>query len=34
MELGDRVIFKNVGSYTLVKASSFNGIKIPKVYMS
>ena len=33
LSLGDVVIFKNVGAYSLVKANKFNGIEIPQVYM-
>jgi carboxynorspermidine decarboxylase len=29
---GDRVIFKNVGAYSLVKASRFNGYNLPDIY--
>lgn len=34
LSLGDLIIFKNVGAYSLVKAHRFNGIEIPKVYMA
>jgi len=30
--LGESVIFKNVGAYTLVKASRFNGYNLPDIY--
>ena len=29
---GDRVIFENVGAYTLAKAHMFNGIDMPAIY--
>lgn len=32
LELGDRVLFRNVGSYTLTKAHMFNGINLPSIY--
>ena len=32
--LGDKVIFKNVGAYTLIKANRFNGYNLPDIYMS
>jgi carboxynorspermidine decarboxylase len=30
--VGDKVVFKNVGSYSLVKANRFNGYNLPDVY--
>ena len=30
--VGDRVVFSNSGSYTLTKASMFNGVALPSVY--
>ena len=32
LAIGDRVIFENVGAYTLVKAHMFNGIDLPSIY--
>ena len=32
LEIGSRVIFKNVGAYTLVKAHMFNGVNLPDIY--
>lgn len=32
LDIGDRVVFENVGAYTLVKAHMFNGIDMPSVY--
>ena len=32
LELGSKVIFEKVGSYSLVKAHTFNGINLPDVY--
>lgn len=32
LAVGDRVVFRNSGSYTLVKASMFNGVALPSVY--
>ncbi len=32
LHVGDRVVFKNMGAYSLVKASRFNGINLPTIY--
>ena len=32
LEVGDRVVFLNAGSYTLVKAHTFNGVNLPSIY--
>lgn len=32
LQLGDLIVFQNVGSYSLVKATMFNGIKLPSFY--
>jgi carboxynorspermidine decarboxylase len=32
LSVGSKVIFANMGAYTLVKASTFNGINLPSVY--
>ncbi len=32
LEVGSRVIFTNVGAYTLVKAHMFNGVNLPSIY--
>ena len=32
LEVGSRVVFENVGAYTLVKAHMFNGINLPSIY--
>jgi len=32
LEVGSRVVFANVGAYTLVKAHMFNGINLPTMY--
>ena len=32
LEIGSRVIFSGMGAYTLVKASTFNGINLPTIY--
>ncbi|MCG8325001.1 MAG: hypothetical protein MI673_05750 [Thiotrichales bacterium] len=34
LRLGDRIIFRNVGAYMFVKASMFNGINLPPVYLN
>ena len=32
LNVGDRVVFSNAGSYTLTKASMFNGVALPSIY--
>lgn len=32
LQIGDKVVFKNVGAYSLVKASRFNGYNLPDIY--
>ena len=32
LTVGDKVVFRNSGSYTLTKASMFNGVALPSVY--
>lgn len=32
LQLGDRVVFEDVGAYTLIKASRFNGHPLPDIY--
>ena len=32
LKVGDKVVFGNSGSYTLVKAHTFNGVALPSVY--
>ena len=32
IEVGDRVVFLNAGSYSLVKAHTFNGVNLPSIY--
>ena len=32
LRVGSRVVFTDVGAYTIVKASTFNGIPLPTVY--
>ncbi len=32
VQVGDKVVFKQVGAYSLVKASRFNGVNLPDVY--
>ena len=33
LQIGSRVIFQEMGSYTLVKAHCFNGIPLPNIYL-
>ena len=33
LKIGSRIIFTNVGAYSLVKAHMFNGINLPSVYL-
>jgi len=32
LDVGSKIIFENMGAYTLVKASMFNGINLPSIY--
>lgn len=32
LKIGDRVVFKNLGAYSLIKASRFNGYNFPDIY--
>jgi carboxynorspermidine decarboxylase len=32
LKIGSRIIFENMGAYTLVKANMFNGINLPSIY--
>ena len=32
LNIGDKIIFKHVGAYSLIKASRFNGYALPTVY--
>jgi carboxynorspermidine decarboxylase len=32
--VGDKVVFKQVGAYSMVKANRFNGYNLPDVYMA
>lgn len=34
LAVGDKVIFKNVGAYSLIKANRFNGYNLPDIYMA
>jgi carboxynorspermidine decarboxylase len=34
LQAGDKVVFKNVGAYTLIKANRFNGYNLPDIYLS
>ena len=33
LAIGDKVVFKNVGAYSLIKANRFNGYNLPDIYM-
>ena len=33
LKLGDKMVFTNVGAYSLVKANRFNGLNLPTVYL-
>ena len=33
LAIGDKVIFKNVGAYSLIKANRFNGYNLPDIYV-
>lgn len=32
LEIGSRIVFENMGAYTLVKAHMFNGVNLPTIY--
>jgi len=32
LEIGDKVVFKNIGAYSLIKANRFNGYNLPDIY--
>lgn len=32
LSIGDRIVFKDMGAYTMVKAHMFNGINLPTIY--
>ena len=32
LQIGSRVVFPNVGAYSMVKANMFNGLNLPTVY--
>lgn len=32
LKIGDKIIFNNVGAYSIVKANMFNGINLPAIY--
>ena len=32
LEIGSRVVFRNAGAYSIVKAHMFNGINLPNIY--
>ncbi len=34
LAIGDKVVFKNVGAYSLIKANRFNGYNLPDIYLS
>lgn len=34
LEIGSRIVFQNMGAYTLVKAHMFNGVNLPTIYAS
>ncbi|MDD1637841.1 MAG: carboxynorspermidine decarboxylase, partial [Methylococcaceae bacterium] len=33
LAVGDKVVFKNVGAYSLIKANRFNGYNLPDIYL-
>jgi carboxynorspermidine decarboxylase len=33
LALGDKVVFTNVGAYSLIKANRFNGCNLPNIYV-
>jgi len=34
LQVGDKVVFKQVGAYSLIKANRFNGYNLPDIYLS
>ena len=32
LKVGDKLLFKNVGAYSLIKANRFNGYNLPTIY--
>lgn len=32
LKIGDKIVFNNIGSYSIVKANMFNGINLPTIY--
>ncbi len=34
LAVGDKVVFKNVGAYSLIKSNRFNGYNLPDIYLS
>lgn len=34
LQVGDKVVFKNIGAYSLIKANRFNGYNLPDIYLS
>lgn len=34
LQLGDKVVFNNVGAYSLIKANRFNGYNLPDIYLA
>lgn len=34
LQIGDKIIFNNVGAYSIVKANMFNGINLPAIYIN
>lgn len=34
LAIGDKVVFKNVGAYSLIKANRFNGYNLPDIYIA
>jgi len=32
-KVGDRLVFSNVGAYSLIKANRFNGYNLPDIYL-
>ena len=33
IEVGSKIVFKNVGAYSFVKAHKFNGLEVPEIFM-
>jgi carboxynorspermidine decarboxylase len=33
LEVGDRIVFEDMGHYTMVKTTTFNGVRLPSIVL-